>query len=156
MIKPRLPPLVLRYATLRWTHLVVVWRACTADMLVLVCASILAGIELCDVVPILLGYHVSLGVVGGALAGFARFFFLVLFCPLQPVSVAGRRRLSLGPSSDFGPQAGWAVGVGAGTSSRSKKPAVGGRGDVLELLVGVDRFEVSTRATTLLFAEARR
>ena len=105
-------------------------------MLVLVCASILAVIELCVIVPILLGYYDTLGVVGGACSGFARFIFLVLIRPLQMAMTAVRRRLPHRVLGVFGQPAGWVVATGAGPSRPVKEPAVGGRGDALELLLG--------------------
>ena len=71
-------------------------------MLVLVCTSTLAAIELCLVVPILLGYHDTLGVFGGERAGVASFIFLVPIRPLQTAMTPVRRRLLHWPACVFG------------------------------------------------------
>ena len=109
-------------------------------MLVLVRASSLAPKQLWTFVPIVLGYRIPLGAVGGPPFLMQSFVDLVLIRPLQPVQLPVGQRLLHRPTADPAVPAGWATGTGAGASSDATEAAAAGHGGALRCHMGIDRF----------------
>ena len=95
--------------------------------------------------PIVLGYHTEVGIVGGRLLVMESIVDLVLIRRLQLVPTSVWRRLPYRPTRANGAPAGWTVGMGGGASRAAQEPATGGRGGAWKVRVGIDRFAVDLR-----------